>query len=105
MCRETPHWKWLAAYESAITRYDDRFRTPEVHKRSTLRASLMNGFDPITSGNSLLELQNLAMNQIWDNVQSIVGGGGVVSLGGAHGSLNDVMTNPFDAWGWQPGEA
>jgi hypothetical protein len=103
MCNGTPHWKWLAAYEPAVTAYDDRFRTPEVHKRSTLRASLMRGDDPTTIANDLLEIENLAMNQVWMNVQSIVGGGGVVSLGMVHGDFADTARDPFDEWGWQPG--
>jgi hypothetical protein len=104
MCRDTPRWRWLAAYEPAVTDYDDRFRTPEVHKRSTLRASLMHGEDPTKIANDLLALENMAMNQVWDNVQLIVGRGGVVSLGGVHIDQDEATANVFDEWGWQPAE-
>jgi hypothetical protein len=105
MCRTTPHWRWLAAYEPAVTEYDDRFRTPELHKRSTLRAWLMQGADAYQIGNDLLELQNMAMNQVWENVESIVGGGGVISLGGVHmgADANGLAGgDPFAEWGWTP---
>lgn len=100
MCSSTPHWKWMGAYEQPLTDFDNRFRTPEVHKLSMLRARLMRGDEPDGIGNELMSLLNHALNQIWDNVESIVGGGGVVSLGSAHMPVDgDGNVNPFDQWG------
>jgi hypothetical protein len=106
MCRTTPRWRWMEAYEPTLTDFDDRFRTPEVHKRSVLRALLIKGDDLDGAANELMGLLNHAMNQIWENVESIVGGGGVVSLGSVHVPVDDgnpiYERNPFDQWGWQP---
>ncbi len=84
MCGSTPQWRWLTPYDALIAGYDDRFRTPEVHKRSTLRSLLMSGEDLSGPSNEILSLLNSAMNQVWDNVLSIVSGGGVISLGSVH---------------------
>lgn len=104
MCRSTPRWKWLLPYEPGIETYDDAFRTPEVHKRSALRSLLMRGEDLVAPSNELMRLLNDAMNQVWDNIQSIVSGGGVVSLGRVH--LRDpddpIASDPFADWGWTP---
>jgi hypothetical protein len=104
MCASTPRWRWMVPYSGHIVEYDDRLRTPEAHKRSTLRSRLMRGEDLVAQTNEILSLLNLAMNQVWDNTVSIASGGGVVSLGTAHmlagGDL--AATNPFDEWGWTP---
>ncbi len=105
MCVATPQWRWLVPYSPLITDFDDRFRTPEVHKRSTLRSLLMREEDLVAPSNEILSLLTAAMNQVWDNVASIVSGGGVISLGGVHMPLGDddfPSTNPFDQWGWTP---
>lgn len=104
MCKANPQWKWLVPYDPVITRYDDQFRTPELHKRSTLRSLLMRGEDLAAPTEEILSLLNSAMNQVWDNILSIVSGGGVVSLGMEHmsASADLATTNPFDQWGWQP---
>jgi len=105
MCATTPKWKWAGAYKPMIDSYDDRFRTPEVHKRSVLRAMLTSG-EPIDD-NELLELLGGAMNEVWSNVESIVNGGGVTRLGMAHSALDEngnptLGSNPFETWGWTP---
>jgi hypothetical protein len=105
MCRDRPRWTCLAAYEPAVSAYDDSFRTPEVHKRSTLRARLMRGEDPTKIMNDLGTLVNLTMNGVWTNVESIVGGGGVRVLGGVHLTQAGETADLFDEWGWQPGDA
>jgi hypothetical protein len=64
----------------------------------------MHGEDPTKIANDLLALENMAMNQVWDNVQLIVGRGGVVSLGGVHIDQDEATANVFDEWGWQPAE-
>lgn len=104
MCEETPRWYWLTAYKDRISQHDDLFRGPEVHKRSTLRADLMAGDDPTGITSTIISFLNLAMNQVWVNVTSIVGGGGVVALGNAHMDSPRVGAgeNVFAVWGWQP---
>jgi hypothetical protein len=45
------------------------------------------------------------MNQLWDNIASIVSGGGAISLGSVHmpaGADDLASVNPFDEWGWKP---
>lgn len=104
MCSSTPRWKWLVPYEPGIQGYDDAFRTPEVHKRSALRGLLMRGDDLVAPSNELMRLLNDAMNQVWDNIQSIVSGGGVISLGGVHlvDPEDPISSDPFAEWGWKP---
>lgn len=101
MCESLPQWRWLIPYRPQIDYYDDRFRTPELHKRSALRAQLMSGDDLAADGNSLLSLLNHALNVVWENITSIVAGGGVVVLGGVH--ISDDDESSFDKWGWGPG--
>lgn len=104
MCASTPCWRWMLPYAGQIGDYDDRLRTPEAHKRSTLRSRLMRGDDLVAQTNEMLSLLNSAMNQVWDNVASIASGGGVVSLGTVHMPAGSDLAsrNPFVEWGWTP---
>ena len=70
--RTEPKWLFLEPYERVVEEFDSKFRTPEFHKGSILLKELM-GNAP-TSPNDLLELVNRAMNTIWENLLSIVGG-------------------------------
>jgi len=103
MCSATPRWKWVAAYEPMVTEYDQAYRTPEVHKRSFLRAKLVNDVDDGDLDTKLLQPLNDAMNQIWDNVLSIVKGGGVVSLGRVHVTFDEHgRPTGGEEWHWEP---
>ncbi len=77
-----PRWLWLAPYGKALEEYDNEYRTPEYHKSSVLRAELLGSIavDP----NELLKPINLAVNNIWENLLSIVGGGKARSFSGLH---------------------
>lgn len=66
-------WRFLEVYESELRRYDDELRTPEYHKSSVLRAELLGG--PKIDTNEVLSLLNGVMNNLWENLLSIVGGG------------------------------
>ncbi len=105
MCRATPRWKWVVPYEPMVTAYDRMYRTPEVHKRSFLRAGLSREVDDGDLDTKLLQPLNDAMNQIWDNVRSIVGGGGVVSLGRVHVTFDEHgRPTGGEEWYWQPSD-
>lgn len=57
--------------------------------------------------NERMKMLNHAMNQIWDNIESIVSGGGVKSLGMAHMEVDEegnmlLEPSPFDRWRWRP---
>ena len=66
----SPRWRFLEPYGPLLEGYDDAFRTPEYHKSSVLRAELLGSrkVDP----NELLKLVNNAINNLWDNILSIV---------------------------------
>lgn len=105
LCNDCAHWRWLAAYQPIIGRFDEQFRTPEVHNMSRLRAILMRGDDLSARTNEMLQLSNEGMNVVWENVESIVGGGGVRSFSGVH-LENDEDGQPrldsLDRWRWDP---
>lgn len=66
-------WRFLEPYRSLLDQYDAAFRTPEAHKGSVLRASLMGNAS--VDANQLLDLLNAAANALWDNMIAIIGGG------------------------------
>jgi hypothetical protein len=80
--RVQSNWRFLAPYKDEIVKYDQVFRTPEVHKSSFLRAQMLRG--EVSDANAQLNLLNRAMNNVWENVQSIVGGDGAVSFTDLH---------------------
>jgi hypothetical protein len=65
-------WRFLLPYVSELDSFDRKYRGPEVHKASTLRAHLILGKVP--SGEDIVRPLNRAMNTIWPNVISIAGG-------------------------------
>lgn len=71
--QDHPKWVFLEPYEAKLDYFDSRYRGPEVHKASTLRAHLLAGKTP--NSTELLQLLNYGMNTIWQNVLSIVAGG------------------------------
>lgn len=72
----TETWAWLAPYASEVTEHDERYRTPEYHKHSVLRARIFDRQGP--EPNDMMRLSNLTRNAIWPNILSIVGGGAPV---------------------------
>jgi len=72
MVQRTPRWRFMEPYEAEIRQYDNKFRTPELHKSSPTRVAALLGarlFGPET-----LHLINRDVNAIWENVIAIVGG-------------------------------
>ena len=69
LVQDLPRWRWLIPYEDVLTKYDDAYRTPEIHKHSVLRAVLMESreIDP----NELLSLTNRA-TEILDNISAVI---------------------------------
>ncbi len=78
---ESARWRFLEPYIELVGEYDNRFRTPEYHEGSTLRANLLAGRE--TGPNILLDPLNRA-SKIWDNMLSIVDGGKAVSFDDLH---------------------
>lgn len=66
-------WRFLEPYRSMLDRYDLAYRAAESHKSSVLRGKFMRGEN--VDLNELLSTVNSAINALWDNVMSIVGGG------------------------------
>ncbi|MCI0428909.1 MAG: hypothetical protein L0Z46_12930 [Nitrospiraceae bacterium] len=75
-------WRFLAPYGDVIEQYDSAYRTPEYHKSSVLRAELL-GSISVDPG-KLLELINKAINNLWENILSIVSGGKAISFNELH---------------------
>lgn len=69
---DAPHkWSWLGGFSGEIVAYDDRFRTPEFHKNSTLRKEIHErGLDP----NELIRPLHNFTNGMWASVVSAVKG-------------------------------
>jgi hypothetical protein len=70
--KSSQKWRFLEPYEKVLQHYEDKFRTPEFHKSSVLRAELFgkNTNDP----NELIEPVNRAMNILWENITAIISG-------------------------------
>lgn len=87
--RKSPRWRFLEPYETVLQAYEDSYRTPEVHGSSVLRSELLGqrNIDP----NQLLELINRSMNNIWENMVSIVGGGKAQSFSDMHSSREHII--------------
>lgn len=65
-------WAFLLPYQNELKKYDERLRTPEVHKNSILRSALLK--EQEVDSKEILNLINRAMNVIWENMISIVSG-------------------------------
>ena len=61
-----PAWRFLVPYANELEEYENKFRTPEFHKGSVLRAELLGNKE--NNATDLLKLLNRAMNVIWENV-------------------------------------
>lgn len=73
-------WKFLIQYKTLLEEYDNKFRTPETHKSSSLRSHFMRNTTP--DGAKILELSNTAINVFWQNLKLILTGSqGRVSFG------------------------
>jgi len=59
----SPRWKLLAEWDTEIDRYDGRYRTPEYHKGSVLKAELLGG--SAVDANDVLSLLTPVMNGFW----------------------------------------
>jgi len=65
-------WAFLQSYAAELDYFDSRYRGPEVHKASVLRAHVAAARLP--EAFELLIPVNSAMNVIWNNVMEIVSG-------------------------------
>lgn len=81
-----PNWRFMSAYESSISNYDQNFRTPEFHKHSVLRSELLG--QKTIDLNALLNPINLVANAVWENMLAIICGGSPTTFTGVH-MLND----------------
>ncbi|KXX61077.1 hypothetical protein AZG88_34840 [Rhodococcus sp. LB1] len=78
-------WRYFQPYEQVIAQYDDKFRTPEFHKSSTLRREILERSLDI---NDLIEPLNYFTNGIWSNIISITKGNGPISFHQIHRNSN-----------------
>lgn len=69
---EDNRWSFLLDYKDYVDWFDDKLRTPEVHKFSTLRKSFQDRSYP--SSEKVLAFTNLIINVFWENMLSIVKG-------------------------------
>jgi hypothetical protein len=68
---EHPVWSFLDDYSTAIEKYDEILRTPEIHKKSKLRKLFIQG-EPVDSEANLVII-NIVLN-IWQNIFTILEG-------------------------------
>ncbi len=69
--KNTP-WAYLEELEEFIKEYDDKYRTPEVHKGSTLRKLIQLG--KRHDANKLMNILNFVQNDFWENLFDIMRG-------------------------------
>ena len=84
----SPKWWFLEPYGDMLQKYDESFRTGEVHKASPLRSQLF-GYRLIDD-NELLDPLNRAINVIWENVLLIVSGGKASHFTDLHAKSGDI---------------
>lgn len=65
-------WQFMAQYMAVLSDYEQKFRSPESHKKSVLRAELMG--NKVIDSNDLLDLVNYGINTIWTGILSAVEG-------------------------------
>lgn len=65
-------WRFLTAYRDIVAEHDEKFRTPEYHTNSVLRARIQ-GRDKVDP-DKLLALTNYMQGVIWPNIIAIAGG-------------------------------
>jgi hypothetical protein len=65
-------WSFLGEYKNYIEWFDNKLRTPEVHKSSTLRSHFSKGTN--ISQDKALGIINIAMNALWGNLILIIQG-------------------------------
>lgn len=65
-------WKHLEELDEVLIHHDNRFRTPELHKNSTLRAELFGNRK--NDQNEMIVLLNAITPLFWKNLLSIVSG-------------------------------
>jgi hypothetical protein len=85
--KTTPKWRFLEPYEFELQGYEDKFRTPEFHKSSILRAELFG--NRVNDPNELMKLFNRALIVVWDNVMAIVSGKKPSHFTDLHADQND----------------
>lgn len=64
-------WRFMTAYKGIVTQHDEKFRTPEYHTNSVLRARIQ-GRDKVDP-EKLLALTNYMQGVIWPNIIAIAG--------------------------------
>lgn len=65
-------WAYLREYKNYIYWFDDKLRTPEVHKSSLLRKHFQQESNP--NDDKIMGLINIIMNSIWTNLLEIIQG-------------------------------
>jgi hypothetical protein len=65
-------WSYLADYEPYVNWFDEKLRTPEVHKGSTLRGHFVAGEAVNSVG--VLSLLNISANVFWQGLFEIIQG-------------------------------
>lgn len=66
-------WSYLEEYKNYVEWFDDKLRTPEVHKSSILRKYFQIG--SAAPDHKTLGLINIVSNSIWTNLLQIIQGG------------------------------
>ncbi len=69
---ENTRWSYLNDYKNYIEWFDEKLRTPEVHKSSTLRRYFMQSSR--LPSHKVEGFINIAMNAIWNNLLEIIQG-------------------------------
>lgn len=75
LCKQHHEWEWLCDYQKQMEEYDDRYRTPEVHSHSFLRALALPARETPKQPNlhDLMVPQNVVRN-LWANLLALLDG-------------------------------
>ena len=80
-------WSFLCRYRDYIDWFDDKLRTPETHKSSTLRRHFQKGGQPPSE--KVMAFLNIVMNVFWENMLTVVRGDEVHSRSWTTGMDNE----------------
>jgi hypothetical protein len=70
-------WKFMDQYMSLLSDFEEKYRSPESHKKSVLLAELMG--NKVIDSNDLLDLVNYGTNVIWQGILTVLKGKTVMS--------------------------
>lgn len=72
-CSQRECLDFLIKYKEKISEFDEKFRTPEVHKNSIFRAEVLgNRSIDVWEDNQMLNIINIVQSNLWENIRGLV---------------------------------